>query len=680
MLALTQRRGSAGHQRAPPIRPTAASRSAGRPPSCGCRAGRPRSGGRWPRGGGPRPAAAGSPALSAASWPQAAPASWPRLARTVTPTPPRRTRAANWATRSGRLACQGVWATGVHRDQVDVGQVAAQQAGQGVGVDVGVVHTGNHHVLVAHAPARYARVIASGGHDLRHGPATVQRHEHVAQRVAGGVQADRQRELRRERRQAPDAGHDARGRDDDVPRPQAEPARVGQDGHGLQDAVEVQERLAHAHEDDVRQAAAAVGGEAAGGVADLVDDLGRLEVAPEAQLAGGAEGAADGAAGLAGDAEGVALAMDRPALRRRALAPGSASAPTRSGPRRTSRWSVFSVRPPSATLTSSSAIVSIRKASARRDRSGAGRVRISSAVAACGAPDGVADLSGPIGRLTLGREPLLELAVGQAAQAGAGVRDCRGVARGRGGSAAGLVAGATVAAPASDSPVASVGSQGRDYRTPSPAGRPRGAAARSLGQPRRSSAAATRACRRVGPRPGRAGPLAVASARPSRPAATSRPATSPGSHGRDVGPPHDEPPARSVSEVAARPGLVGADLPLQLDRGPQSGSSSPSSRRSGRVSVTPSAGCGRACEPARQPLGQRADAAAAPPPRAARASSVTAVSSGRTSSGSTATIGPASISSVRTISVTARLRVAGEDRGRDRRRSRDAAAAPRGAG
>ena len=76
----------------------------------------------------------------------------------------------------------------------------------------------------------------------------------------------------------------------------------------LQDPVEVQERLAHAHEHDVREALV-VRGEAAGGVADLVDDLGRLEVAREAQLAGRAERAADGAAGLARDAQRVPLAL-----------------------------------------------------------------------------------------------------------------------------------------------------------------------------------------------------------------------------------------------------------------------------------------------------------------------------------------------------------------------------------
>ena len=50
-------------------------------------------------------------------------------------------------------------------------------------------------------------------------------------------------------------------------------------------------------------------GQAARGVADLVDDLGRLEIPGEAELAGRAERAADRAARLARDAQRVALAL-----------------------------------------------------------------------------------------------------------------------------------------------------------------------------------------------------------------------------------------------------------------------------------------------------------------------------------------------------------------------------------
>ena len=91
-----------------------------------------------------------------------------------------------------------------------------------------------------------------------------------------------------------------------MPRPQAEALRVVQRLHGREDPVEVQQRLAHAHEHDVGQPLA-VRREPASGVAGLVDDLGRLEVAPEAELARGTERTAHGAAGLAREAQRVPL-------------------------------------------------------------------------------------------------------------------------------------------------------------------------------------------------------------------------------------------------------------------------------------------------------------------------------------------------------------------------------------
>ena len=103
--------------------------------------------------------------------------------------------------------------------------------------------------------------------------------------------------------------------------PEPEPARVVERLDRGEDPVEVEQRLAHAHEHDVRQPLA-VGREPARGEADLVDDLGDLEVAPEPELAGRAERAADRAAGLARDAQRVPLA-------RAGRAPGSASGPIR---------------------------------------------------------------------------------------------------------------------------------------------------------------------------------------------------------------------------------------------------------------------------------------------------------------------------------------------------------------
>ena len=79
----------------------------------------------------------------------------------------------------------------VHRDEVDVRVVAAQEVGEGLRIEVRVVHAADHRVLVADPPAGRARVVAGRVDDLGHRPAPVERDEHVAQGVARGVERDR---------------------------------------------------------------------------------------------------------------------------------------------------------------------------------------------------------------------------------------------------------------------------------------------------------------------------------------------------------------------------------------------------------------------------------------------------------------------------------------------------------
>ena len=74
-------------------------------------------------------------------------------------------------------------------------------------------------------------------------------------------------------------------------------AEVGQPGRCAEDVVEVEHRLAHAHEDGMRERPEAAE------VERLVEDLGRREIPPEPHLTRGAERARQRAAGLRGEAE-----------------------------------------------------------------------------------------------------------------------------------------------------------------------------------------------------------------------------------------------------------------------------------------------------------------------------------------------------------------------------------------
>ena len=262
-------------------------------------------------------------------------------------------------------------------------------------------------------------------------------------------------------------GHHARRRDDDVAGAQPEPLWIGKRGHRLQHPVQVEERLAHAHEDDVGQSSAP-GRQPARGVADLVEDLRRLEVAPEARARRWRR-TGSRRRNRPGSRCTACGALDARAGRRRlGRGPGSASAPTRSARRRTSRWSVFSVRPLSATVTSSAAIVSTRNALSRPARKRRRkREQLVAVAAALLAPDAVADLPGAVRGLALAGQPAFELALGQAAQpwtrvgrmAGrARLRRRRGHGRGRRRRGLGEIGGARVAG--ADGSVT-----GGDYRT-----------------------------------------------------------------------------------------------------------------------------------------------------------------------------------------------------------------------
>ena len=101
--------------------------------------------------------AGGSPARSAASCPHAAPTSWPRFRRIVVSMPAARKRRREALDDRHRAGAPGRVRDRVHRDEVDVGVVAAQQLDHRRRVGLGVVDAADHRDLVADPPAGRAR-------------------------------------------------------------------------------------------------------------------------------------------------------------------------------------------------------------------------------------------------------------------------------------------------------------------------------------------------------------------------------------------------------------------------------------------------------------------------------------------------------------------------------------------
>ncbi len=200
---------------------------------------------------------------------------------------------------------------GVERDQVDLARYVAQQLDHlrgmlGLVVDVleqGVFHsqdafaTQGGHIAHARFQQYLERVLL------------VDRHQLVAQLVIGGVQRQGQRHVDM-LGQFVDHRHHARGGQGDATLGNAIAQIVHHDLHGGDDIVEIQQRLAHAHHDHVGDGAVDLGRngpEGFIGKPHLANHFGGGEVAVEALLAGGAETAIQGAAGLGRNAEGTAV-------------------------------------------------------------------------------------------------------------------------------------------------------------------------------------------------------------------------------------------------------------------------------------------------------------------------------------------------------------------------------------
>ena len=189
-----------------------------------------------------------------------------------------------------------------------------------------IVDVLEHHVFEGdEIPRRHLQVPLAGSQQFLQRILAIERHELVAQRIVAGMQRNRQCH-RAVFRQTVDQRHHTGGGNRDPAARKPVTVVVQQRPQGRQQRVVVQQRLAHAHEDDVADGAQragivnvlvelghVVGATPAGlrtglaqelvGQPDLTEDLGRAEVAREPLLAGGAEAAVDGTPGLRGHAE-----------------------------------------------------------------------------------------------------------------------------------------------------------------------------------------------------------------------------------------------------------------------------------------------------------------------------------------------------------------------------------------
>jgi len=105
--------------------------------------------------------------------------------------------------------------------------------------------------------------------------------------------------------QAVDLGGGAGRGDRDAPGGEAHAGGIGPKGDGLGQCRQVEQGLAHAHEDNVAGPLAEPGADRD----QLFDDLGRRQVPDEAAHAGGAEDAPDRTAHLRGDTDRAAALL-----------------------------------------------------------------------------------------------------------------------------------------------------------------------------------------------------------------------------------------------------------------------------------------------------------------------------------------------------------------------------------
>ena len=178
----------------------------------------------------------------------------------------------------------------VVRDEVHLEDLRIEQLHEVGRLLDAVVDPGEHHVLNEHLPPVQPAVAAALGDDVLERVTVVHRHQLTAQRV--GTRVQRQSQSNRLFDLVDEPPQPWQPADGGDRRSAMRDAEIGEAARRLQDVVDVEHRLAHAHEHDV------VDRLDAAEVERLVEDFRGGQVPAEAHLAGRAERARERAAGL----------------------------------------------------------------------------------------------------------------------------------------------------------------------------------------------------------------------------------------------------------------------------------------------------------------------------------------------------------------------------------------------
>ncbi len=187
---------------------------------------------------------------------------------------------------------------GVEEYEVDFARDRLNKFNQRFKVVVGVIYAVEQDVFEGNAPSPKEWKLAQGVHEVVERPFLDAGHQPVALFLRGGVQGYRQVDTCLGFGQCFNSRNYPCGRDGDAACGELEAVGRDEDFKGGDDVVEVQERFAHAHEDEVRDPF--VVGHETSGSDDLVEYFVGGQVALEAAKAGDAKGAGQCAADLAG--------------------------------------------------------------------------------------------------------------------------------------------------------------------------------------------------------------------------------------------------------------------------------------------------------------------------------------------------------------------------------------------